>query len=223
MPERWIVFGGWAVAPDILRPVFGDESVYVDVNGLMPFIVQGGSLLETWPDIIRDNTAEHFTGKPARIAGWSTGAILACGLAKLVLPEKLVLLSATPSFCRREGFKYGQRPSVLTSMRKALLEADNTVLPDFFKQSAIKVNELPMTSYDAAVLAKGLVFLEKVNLLGSIKRPFHGTIILHGSEDKVVPHKAGENLAEMLGAEFKLFEGGHAFFMDKSTELRRMI
>jgi hypothetical protein len=98
MSERWIVFGGWAIPPDILRPVFGDARVYVDVNDLMPSIVRGDVLLENWQDIVQEKTEAFYFGKPPRIAGWSTGAILACGLAQKVLPERLVLLSATPSF-----------------------------------------------------------------------------------------------------------------------------
>jgi hypothetical protein len=31
-----IVFGGWAVSPDILKNVFGNDAVYIDVNHIMP-------------------------------------------------------------------------------------------------------------------------------------------------------------------------------------------
>ncbi len=214
MAEPWLVFGGWGFSPEVLRPLFGEDSVYIDTNGIMSFLVENGKLRADWIDIVRAKVRNSASVDVRRIAGWSTGAIIACGLALSSPVERVVLLSATPSFCRREGFKIGQRPLVLDRMRKELVMPGNSTLDDFGVRSGSKSEAFLKTAQGTHDLIDGLHFLEQVNLLPYLKKiPAH-TQVFHGDKDLIIPHEAGKMLADRIGAHFSLVSGGHAFFCD---------
>jgi pimeloyl-ACP methyl ester carboxylesterase len=223
MNDKWIVFGGWGIAPDILRPVFGSKSVYIDINDIMSKLFVNNEISLDWLSIVNDVVKPFCKSSHIRIAGWSTGAIIACAISTVVNTESLVLLSATPSFCRREGFRFGIRASVLSAMRSGLAKSDNSVLKDFAVLGCIPEEFVLTNRYSVDSLQKGLEFLEQVNLLAGISHHVGKTLLLHGKNDAVIPCGAGEYLAKMLGAEIKLFEGGHAFFVDHADFIRHQI
>jgi pimeloyl-ACP methyl ester carboxylesterase len=215
MPDKWVVFGGWALKPDLLRPLFGDNSIYVDINDMMPSLVEHGKLRPDWVDTTRAKTVFADRQADYDLAGWSTGAIVACGLAMTVPVERLVLLSSTPSFCNREGFTFGQRPGVLDVMRRGLMKPGNNVVDDFGIRSGISGAAQIKLAHDPKNLVDGLHFLEQVNLLPILKRVEAVTRVFHGDKDPIVQPEAGKMLAEAIGAQFSLVPGRHAFFMGK--------
>jgi pimeloyl-ACP methyl ester carboxylesterase len=223
MGKPWLVFGGWAISPDILRPIFGEESAYVDINEIVPMLVDGELLIENWAEVVKKKVDEYLTMDIAGIAGWSTGAIIACALVKQVPVKKLVLLSATPSFCRKEGFRFGQRASIVQVMINKLKDNNNHVVKDFLIQCGLQGNQIMTKFYGEQTLIKGLRFLEKANLIGALKKMECETLVVHGRDDKIIPYQAGEALAGMIGAEYKLLNGGHAFYTDLCYEVKRMI
>jgi pimeloyl-ACP methyl ester carboxylesterase len=213
MVDRWLVLGGWALKPDLLRPVFGESSIYIDVNDLMPGFIDNRNLRSDWIDLARAKVKNYLANGAFGLAGWSTGAIVACGLALLSEVENLVLLSVTPSFCRREGFRFGQRPVILDVMRKDLLKPGNRVVGDFGIKSGITGAAQVKVMHDPKNLIDGLHFLEQVNLLPILKKVSAHSRVLHGDNDPIIPAEAGKMLADSIGAEFSLMPGGHAFFM----------
>jgi|WetSurMetagenome_2_1015567.scaffolds.fasta_scaffold00027_16 pimeloyl-ACP methyl ester carboxylesterase len=210
MSDKWLIFGGWGIGPEILSPLFENGS-YADVNGAMPQLLNGDRLPPDWA-AIAERVFEKELGEADCIAGWSTGAIVACGLAMRVMPRKLVLLSATPSFCRREGFKYGWKASALLAMRQRIAEPHNTVVQDFLVASRLSSYARESPRYGADELLAGLRFLEQVNLIPMLAKLKSDSLVLHGSEDAIIPSVAGAFLAESIGAAFKALKGGHAFF-----------
>jgi len=225
MHDKWVVFGGWALRPDLLRPVFGENSIYVDINDMMPLLVDNGRLRPDWVDIVRAKTVFSDRQSDYDLAGWSTGAIVACGLAMTVPVKNLVLLSSTPSFCRREGFAFGQRPGVLDVMRKGLQKPGNNVVGDFGIRSGIAGAALVKVIHEPKSLVDGLHFLEQVNLLPHLKNIASSTRarVYHGDKDLIIPHEAGKVLANRIGAEFSLMPGGHAFFMGQHLQIAKAI
>jgi pimeloyl-ACP methyl ester carboxylesterase len=211
MADKWLVFGGWGMDPELLRPLFGGSSIYVDVNLLMPLLLDGATLRRDWAGIVERKYAREFKAT-GRIAGWSTGAIVACSLAKRARPSKMILLSATPSFCRREGFRFGWKPGVLVAMRERLAVPHNTVLRDFAAAAGMPPDHAVFAGYDADILIAGLSFLEQASLLDIASTVNYPSLVLHGNADVIVPHQAGAALARSVGAQFRLVEGGHAFF-----------
>jgi hypothetical protein len=223
MADRWLVFGGWALGPDLLRPVFGDDSVYVDVNELMPAMVEKGTLHADWIDIAQTKVKHALAGGVHGLAGWSTGAIIACGLSLMIEVERLVLFSGTPSFCRRQGFRFGQRPQVLDAMRRELFEKDNSVIRDFAVRCGFSQNYPLTISHEPQALISGLHFLEQVDLTSGTKSKSTKAHVFHGDRDLIIPQAAGKLCAEMIGADFSLYSGGHAFFKGCEAHLAGII
>lgn len=211
MVDRWLVFGGWGIGPKLLQPLFGASAIYVDVNPLMPSLFDGETLLSHWVSKV-ERTFENELATANAVAGWSTGAIIAGALALRCEPHKLVLLSATPSFCRCEGFRSGWKTSVLAAMRQRLPTPGNTVLRDFLLTAGLSPGVLQSARYDVNSLAAGLLFLEQANLLPVLAKLRCASMVLNGSEDAIVPVAAGKALADDLGSRFVSVPGGHAFF-----------
>jgi pimeloyl-ACP methyl ester carboxylesterase len=211
MADKWLVFGGWGMDAELLRPVFGDNGIYVDVNPLMPSLLDGATLRPDWACIVEREYARELKAT-SQIAGWSTGAIVACSLARRGRPGKMVLLSATPSFCRREGFKFGWKPGVLVAMRERLAVPHNVVLRDFLAAAGLPPDHAGRAVCNADTLIAGLLFLEQAILLGISSEVICPCLVLHGNVDGIVPHQAGAALAHAIGAQFRLVDGGHAFF-----------
>ena len=117
MPERRTVLGGWGLEPHVLQPLFGDAPEYLDVNRLLPGLIDAGRLKDGWREACAAAIAPQLA-RPRLLAGWSTGAIVALGCAPLLRPEALVLISPTASFCRTPQFRHGMRPAALRAMRE---------------------------------------------------------------------------------------------------------
>lgn len=211
MVDRWLVFGGWGIGPKLLQPLFGASAIYVDVNPLMPSLFDGETLLSHWVSKV-ERTFENELATANAVAGWSTGAIIAGALALRCEPHKLVLLSATPSFCRRENFRSGWKTAVLDAMRQRLQKNKNTVLRDFLVTAGLSRNVFDSVQCDVRSLAAGLLFLEQANLLPVLAKLRCNSMVLNGSEDAIVPVAAGKTLADAVGARFVSLPGGHAFF-----------
>ncbi len=235
MAERCIVLGGWAFPPGILARIVGPEAVFIDVNNLMPSLVLDAKLRPDWESAVADIVNRHAENQPFRIAGWSTGAIMAYAAAKQLKPTSALLLSATPSFCRRPGFPIGQKPGVLKAMREKLMVEPEEVLGKFYEQCGIiipiasplgplstngegkKSKAIKENSYSKSLLIDGLHFLEQASVLPVTPLPCP-VLFVHGREDLIVPFKAGKRFAEELGADIEEFDGGHAFFWRNGDE-----
>jgi surfactin synthase thioesterase subunit len=223
MDEKWLVFGGWGIGPELLRPLFGTNAICIDVNPLMPLLLEDEIVRPDWPGVV-ERTLANDLSRANCIAGWSTGAIIACALALRATPRKLVLLSATPSFCRRENFRSGWKTAVLDAMRQRLQKNKNTVVRDFLVTAGISPNVFDSVQYDVNSLAKGLRFLEQANLLPVLKILRCNSLVINGTQDIIVPMHAGKTLADAIGARFAEVKGGHTFFWgSKEIDIRQRI
>jgi pimeloyl-ACP methyl ester carboxylesterase len=213
----WVVLGGWAVAPEILRPVFGGEGVvYVDVNELTPLLVGPDEVLR--PDW-RARAAEFILARGAKVggfslAGWSTGAMVAASVAGLLGPRGVALFSSADGFC---GGKGGWSPRVIRRMKKRLAEDPAPVRADF-EGRCRDPGDGPIDktclekAYPVESLGAGLDFLEHYRRDPAADRAACPVIAFHGRDDKIVPSGAGRASAESAGARFAEFDGGHLFF-----------
>ena len=216
MATEWLVFGGWSLPPDILSPIFGDNATYIDVNTLFEGIFSQEVLPENWDILIFDTIKNAAPDQLLNIAGWSTGAFFAYALSQRINPIKMVLLSATPSFCKRDGFMHGQDRSVVKAMRRQLTRNKTSVLKNFQLQCGLREYNSKAENYSARELDWGLQFLENISLL-PLQKPLCLTHVFHGKEDAIVPYQAGESFAREIGAAKTILPGGHAFFLDDAS------
>ena len=216
MSNNWLVFGGWSLPPDILSPIFGNNSTYIDVNSLFGDIIIKETIRENWDEILFNKIKHAIPSQDINIAGWSTGAFFAYALTGSVKPQKMALLSASPSFCKRDGFMFGQDRSVIRVMRRQLRRNRISVLKNFQQQCGLNQYNPSSENYSTEELISGLHFLEGINLL-PLQKPLCPTLLFHGKEDTVIPSLAGEFFAREIGAAKTILPGGHTFFLDDSN------
>jgi pimeloyl-ACP methyl ester carboxylesterase len=221
MDHTWLVLGGWALPPEILSPVFGPDAVFLDVNSLVPPVVASGNLDVDW----RASIAESVLARVppfARIAGWSTGAIIAAGICELIRVRQIALLSVTPSFCQRQEYGVGWPPRVLRRLQERLVADPRHALANFYGQCGIPASQGLLRDYDSVSLQAGLLFLREVSLfpLSPLSMP---CTVMHGLSDRVVPAESGQRFAEAAGGRFVACEGGHAFFLSNPAAVQREI
>jgi pimeloyl-ACP methyl ester carboxylesterase len=230
MHDRWIVLGGWGVEPEVLRPVFGNGSVYIDINRIMPDIVNGGKLFPDWRERCAAFIEPHLR-QPLFLSGWSTGAIIALGAAGLLSIDALVLMSATPSFCRTRAishtraFRHGMRPIVLRSMREKLSIDPSAVLHEFREACGLTEDTQTVFPWTTDELMSGLHALEQMTLfdLAPLRcKP----LFIHGKNDTIIPHAAGESLHRKLGGTLLSLNAPHAqhaCFINNESTIRSSI
>jgi pimeloyl-ACP methyl ester carboxylesterase len=218
MNNSWTVLGGWGVPPEELRPIFGDNSIYIDVNMLAEVICTAGHLATDWKERIAAAVLPHLENSPL-LAGWSTGAILALGCAPLLNLDGLVLISCTPSFCRNATFRFGVHPRILRGMRDKLATNPATVLRDFRRQCGFPVNRSFNAPWTPDALQAGLHLLEQIVLDPAAFPLSCEPLFMHGTRDTIIPFDAGSYLHHSSGGVFVPFDAPHACFIGNETEI----
>lgn len=216
MGNTLLVLGGWGISPTVLRPHFGENALYIDSNTILPHLVHVATLRDNWPTIVAQHLQTVTSIKDAIVVGWSTGAMLAYGAASVVSPKGLLLLSATPSFCRTSTFRYGMRPSVLAAMRERLHTNPQGVLDDFRIRSGL--NDSSTALWPVEDLCAGLYFLEQASL-DSCTRPGCPIHFIHGERDTIIPKSAGEFFSSSCHAPLTLLAAPHACFTSNDEQL----
>jgi len=223
MAEQWTVLGGWGVAPDILTPVFGKQAHYLDINTFVAKLFEGKSLASDWQQRCREKIAMTFgNDKPRFLAGWSTGAMLALACAEHLSPDVLVLISATPSFCRTAGFRFGTRSSILATMRDKLATEPLQVVNDFRKQCGLRDKTAALLPWSSEMLADGLRVLEQLSLF-EVKTPACPTLQIHGKDDRIIPYAAGKQLRKQIASNLFTLDAPHACFIGNEEIIRKEI
>jgi len=209
MNRATLVLGGWGVSPAVLRPLFGENAIYIDSNRILPHLIHNTVLIDNWPLRVAELLQPSMGEEKTVLAGWSTGAMLAYAAASVQAPAGLLLLSATPSFCRTPTFKFGMRQSVLAAMRERLHEHPQNVLDEFRNRSGLTGSSEDVWSVDD--LCAGLHFLEQASLdtMVSPDCPMH---FIHGENDTIVPKAAGEYFSTKCHAPITLLSAPHACF-----------
>lgn len=148
----------------------------------------------------------------ARVCAWSLGALVAQRLAQRdpARISRLVLVSATPCFVVRPGWKCAVSPSTIESFAAWLAEDRDTTLARFVAlnaldgargREAIRAFTARLTERSAPAteaLAAGLAWLRDTDLrtgAASIEQP---TLLVHGARDQLVPVEAARWLASAL-------------------------
>ena len=220
MNSFWTVLGGWALSPSILSDIFGDSSKYIDINRHISPVIKNTELIPDWKDHFLDLISRDFK-RPFYLAGWSTGAIIAAALAPIIKPDALVLFSPTRSFCRRQSFSYGMRPSILHTMINALESDKETVLQQFFSNCGADQFSRE-EDYSIEELQKGLFFLSQVHLFEHL-RINCPIFCFHGTEDKIIPVDAGRDFCKQIGGSMNEFSGSHSFFQKAKNEILNIL
>ncbi|MDG5815254.1 alpha/beta hydrolase [Chitinispirillales bacterium ANBcel5] len=220
--NNYVVLGGWGVGPDILKPLFGDDSLFLDINKVMPDLINNETPVENWSEIAAAKIRELAGEGSIRLAGWSTGAMIAWGAGFHINPAELILLSPTPCFCRKDDFKPGVRPKLLDSMISSVQRDKDSTLGNFHKRCGLTTGAIDYTGYSTHQLLCGLQFLKHIDL-----RPLTPLcttpVLMHGRDDLIIPAEAAAMFADKIGGDLELFDGPHAFFNSKERHISQII
>lgn len=219
MRTRVLILSGWGYPARAWDPVTRPLRPAYDCRVLEATTLLPGGEEERPPP--REALAAVAGDEPWILVGWSLGAMLALEHAA-ALPglAGLVLVSGTTRLCSNDGDAGGASPKVLRAMGLGLRRDRDQTLRAFYEQSASPLPPPTPTRTsawmqalisDPVALALGLAYLQNRDLLEDWAPPSVPTRILHGEEDRVIPHEAGQALANRLpDAHFrKIPDTGH--------------
>lgn len=193
----------------------------------------------TWNDCVREwpqaiGRALSGISGTCVLVGWSLGALLALRAA-LEFPERvdrLVLISGTARMPQAEGYA-GTDPRVLRAMRSRLTRDVGRVLSEFADlcaepdgDAAVRSEYLDMAhTQSREALSAGLDALASLDFRGRLKEISVPALLLHGSEDRVIPLSQAEAVASLLpDARLEVLAGrGHALPFTASGELGQAV
>ncbi len=239
---RVLLISGWAHGVEAMHPLAAvmRDSHPVSSFSLAELLMQGqeeDSRKDAIPAYARA-ISRHLDepGEPACIVGWSTGGIVAIEAAANN-PGKvagLVLLSTTARFSSAKEYTSGADPSVLRAMIRKLKRSPEALLADFFSQAVlpmtIPADDLTCRTQNALnqgtdSLINGLEYLAQVDLRNALPAISVPCLIIHGSQDKIVPWQAAQFLASNLPLSNVEFSpsAGHLLIEQCPTDLIQRI
>jgi pimeloyl-[acyl-carrier protein] methyl ester esterase len=170
------------------------------------------------------------------VLGWSLGAQVALAWARNepVQVERLVLIGATPSFVRRDGWDAAVDNHVLDEFSEELSRDAARTLSRFVvlqargdadEREIARALRTHVAKAHPRVLQHGLDLLRETDLrrvLGEIPQE---TLLIHGERDALTPLEAGEYLARNLPrATLTVFgAASHAPFISRTPAVARTI
>lgn len=162
---------------------------------------------------------------PTVLLGWSQGGQLALQLAlqQPAMVSAVVLLASTPCFISQGEWSAGMERSIFDAFRKQVEDDPSSAMSQFVRlNNGSRIDRDTRSllsglrgSVSPAALLDGLHDLETTDLrseMNSIQAP---VLLLHATDDLVVPVTAARWLAQALpNAELVEYPvGGHAFFI----------
>ncbi|MVO98381.1 alpha/beta fold hydrolase [Paenibacillus sp. N10] len=164
------------------------------------------------------------------IAGWSLGGLLALRLASQGQADGLILFGATAKFVRpKEERNLGWPDAYLKQMLGGLGKDRRAVESKFrqlvFGEPCGALACLAAGSWSTPALAAGLEILRREEYLAELQRIGCPVLLFHGTEDKVCPFAAAEELHRHLPrAKLVALSGaGHVPFAGRETYIAEVI
>jgi pimeloyl-[acyl-carrier protein] methyl ester esterase len=216
----------WCGVRDRLAEHFHLHLVDLPGHGFSPacaFDLQGnisGCMLESIAEILPESST---------VCGWSLGGEIAIELAlrEPVQVKKLVLVSTTPCFIKRESWQWGMEASMLQLFAQNLKRDYKTTMKRFLtlqvnggSDSASILSRLRKSlaerkEPDEAALEAGLQILLRSDLRDKLKNIRQPVLLLHGEND-VITHPAAAKWMDGQLQESELImlpHCGHAPFL----------
>ena len=213
MPKL-ILVSGWATPKDALTRFSRELSKNYEI---IPLLIE--DLIENPPHRKENNSLSIYASNLFKIMneskdfcflmGWSMGGMIALEVAHH-FPEKilgLILVSTSPSFCRRDDFPHGFPEANVRALSLAIRNDPQSALLGFYRKvcrphpttNEREENWLKeVLKGSAPSLHQGLDYLIRTDLRHRIHQLNIPSLIIHGRQDAIIPWQAGEWLAENL-------------------------
>jgi pimeloyl-[acyl-carrier protein] methyl ester esterase len=213
MPKL-ILVSGWATPKDALTRFSRELSKNYQIT---PLLIE--DLIENPAQQQENNSLSIYASNlfkimneskdPFFLMGWSMGGMIALEVAHH-FPEKilgLILVSTSPSFCRREDFPHGFPEANVRALSLAIRKDPQSALIGFYRKvcdphPTTKEREenwlKGVLEGDPSNLHKGLNYLMSKDLRHAIHKINIPSLIIHGRQDSIIPWQAGEWLSKNL-------------------------
>lgn len=201
-----ILIHGWGSSSIIFSELIEHLPQYRCLAPDLPGYGESASATSVDLDILSTDLLSWFDElgyEVVNLVGWSLGGILAQQLA-LQHPtrvNRLILISTTPRFVTAPDWPHGLADVALRSLARDFSRAPVVTLDNFSKlqfqgERTVHVSLLPAVEMDTAL--GGLELLRKVDLRGQLNNISAPTLVLHGSDDVIIPIAAGRFLASAI-------------------------
>jgi pimeloyl-[acyl-carrier protein] methyl ester esterase len=183
---------------------------------------------------LTSNSLFQISGR-VTLAGWSLGAMVCLDVA-LTHPEKIdrmILFAPTARFTITKNYTCAWPRHVLEKMRDRLRQNPAQVLKNFYTRMLSPTDALagpldyPMWKKDLwplEALCAGLDYLITTDLRERLRDITLPTLILHGTDDNIIPLQTGRMVAENLQTATLLpvKDGGHLPFLSQKSIVDRI-
>ena len=229
MTAPLVLLHGWGLASG----VWASLQAELGVPTLAPDLFAAEGSLDDWAARLLDEIPAD-----AILVGWSLGAMLAMAIAARA-PQRisrLVLLAATPSFIKRDGWQPALDAATTTAFRENFRNAPLRTLERFIALQVLGDTERSSVSaalhaaladplVHARALAHGLRQLEQSDLRNALPPASMRCLLIHGEQDALMPLGATEWLAHRWpGSEIYILPGaGHAAFLSQPVQVATRI
>jgi len=225
---------GWATDSRVWSGLIEEGDITVELPSHGPNI--GMATEGSTPDITPATSAikaalSHLPeGEEVVAIGWSLGAKALMSLAADD-PKRfraLVLVGASPSFIKREGFPHGLSKALVRRMLIDFKGSPEETLKRFYRlnftsteleskeaRAFLELYETTPADFDLKGIATALQSLINVDIRAKLDKIKIPTLLIHGDRDEVTPVEAADYLcAKLKDAELVKFPGaGHAPFI----------
>lgn len=164
------------------------------------------------------------------LVGYSLGGVLALQAAASSGVGKLVLVSATARMPEAQLYE-GINPATIKAMRFRLKVDREGLLEDFARLCTVDRDRYftdllieQSRSFDNQTLSEGLRKLEALDLRQILKNIKTKTLIIHGTEDRVIPFSQAQFLQKHLpNTELIPLSGGHDIIISQARVIAERI
>jgi pimeloyl-[acyl-carrier protein] methyl ester esterase len=168
--------------------------------------------------------------KAVNLLGWSLGGILAQELAARFPRriERLILVSTTPRFVSGPNWPHGLTDTAVRALARDFKRTPALTLETFWRLQFQGESSTPpplVPEIEMATALGGLELLRQVDLRQRLSEITTPTLVLHGSDDVIIPIAAGHYLATSLPNAY-LHEAnsyGHAPFYSAAAPVSAVI
>jgi pimeloyl-[acyl-carrier protein] methyl ester esterase len=164
------------------------------------------------------------------ILGWSLGGMLALELAARFPRriERLILVATTPRFVSAPDWLHGLAESAVRALARDFKRTPAATLENFWRRQFHGEEAIPsplLPEVEPATALGGLELLRQVDLREQLARITMPTLVLHGSDDLIIPIAAGRFLAATLPQAHlqEISDCGHAPFCRAVIPVSAMI
>ncbi len=225
-----IFIHGWATDSSVWKGLLKDSDIVVNLPS------HGSVHRWTTPDLapatdaIKATLAQLPEDEKVIAIGWSLGAkalidLAASGDSRL---RAIVLIGASPSFIKRDGFPHGQSKALTRRMLMDFKKNDSETLARFYRlnftsdelegkeaRNFLKLYKKRPTEFDPIGIATALQALIEIDIRGKLDKIRIPTLLIHGEQDAVTPVAAAEYISKNI-KKAKLIrfpKAGHAPFI----------